>query len=292
MSDIVFNYYPANIKQSTPLGKVTLSYFLDAIYNPKQDIKHVFEQIRIAEEQKDVKTKQELKSKLYSVTPCVYVEGSRKYDNIKNFTGLLVLDFDHLDYDYAVEFKEALFNEYKYIIAVWLSASRHGVRALVKIPICESTDEFKHYFNAIENDLSIYKGFDPAPKNCILPLFLSYDENLFFRNNPTTYTKKFIPIIKPVVIQYNVSEKSKSIETIISRKIDTITDSGHVILRASAYSLGGYCASGYIGYDHSINLINRLIDEHHYLKQKASIYKRTAETMVKKGMNNPIYLDK
>ena len=187
MQSITFNYYDADIKSSIPLGNVTLEYFINAIRNPKIDIKHIFERIRIAEEVGDMATKQALKSKLYSFTPCVYVQGARKYENIKHWTGLLVLDFDHLEVDYAVEFKLYLFNEYKFIIAAWLSASRHGVRALVKIPQAHSVEEFKQYFAAIERHLNCYNGFDKAPKNCILPLFFSYDAEILHRDNAQTW---------------------------------------------------------------------------------------------------------
>ena len=44
---MTFNYYDANIKASTPLGSVSLDYMLNAIKNPKKDIKYIFEQIML-----------------------------------------------------------------------------------------------------------------------------------------------------------------------------------------------------------------------------------------------------
>ena len=291
MKQIIFPYYDADITHHTPLGYVSLEYMLNAIKNPKQDIKHIFEQIMIADENKDAKRKQELKTKLFSFNPCVYIEGKRKYDNIKHFTGIAILDFDKMEsVQYAEEFKEYLFNTYPYIIASWLSASKRGVRAVVKIPICSNIDEFKQYFGALENELKIYKGFDPAPKNCVLPLFISYDPNLLMRNNSTIFDRKFIPIEKPAIKQYIITDKSNVIESIILKRINTITDSGHTILRATAYLLGGYIGANYIDYNYSIQMINNMIDSHHYLTQKASVYKKTAKTMIDKGINNPTYL--
>lgn len=291
MKDIIFPYYDADITHHTPLGYVSLAYMLNAIKHPKKDIKHIFEQIMIADENKDAKLKQELKTKLFSFNPCVLIEGKRKYDNIKSFTGIMMLDFDKMEsVNYAEDFKQYLFNAYPYIIASWLSASKRGVRAVVKIPICKDKDEFKQYFGAIEIDLKIYKGFDPAPKNCVLPLFISYDPNLLLRDNATTFNKKFIPIERPVIKQYIVTDKSNVIESIILKRINTITDSGHTILRATAYLLGGFVGANYIDYNYSIQMINRMIDSHHYLSQKAYVYKKTALTMIKKGINNPTYL--
>jgi hypothetical protein len=288
----IFNYYEADIKRSTPLGSVTLEYLINAIRTPKKDIRNVFEEIRIAEENKDMAKKQALKSKLYSFTPCVYVNGPRKYSNIQHWTGLLVLDFDHLASDVAVEFKEYLFNEYKCIITAWLSASRHGVRALVKIPICTSVDEFKHYFAGIERHLNCYNGFDTAPKNCILPMFISYDADILHRTDAQTWSTKHIEIVRPAVKQYIVDDKTSVIEKIISKRINTITDTGHIILRATSYLLGGYVGANYIDYNDAISLINNLIDSQSYLSKKPDVYKQTAKQMVDKGLNFPTYLSK
>jgi hypothetical protein len=290
MQPITFNYYEADIKRSTPLGTVTLDYLINAIRKPKVDIRNVFEQIRVAEEIGDMATKQALKSKLYSFTPCVYVIGPRKYANIQNWTGLLVLDFDHLESDVAVEFKEYLFNEYKYIITAWLSASRHGVRALVKIPVCTSVDEFKHYFAGIERHLNCYNGFDTAPKNCILPMFISYDADILHRNDAQTWSTKHIEIVRPATKQYIIDDKTSVIEKIIAKRINTITDTGHIILRATSYLLGGYVGANYIDYNDAIALINNLIDSQSYLSKKPNIYKKTAKQMIDKGLNFPAYL--
>ena len=290
MQPITFNYYDADIKSSIPLGNVTLDYFINAIRNPKIDIKHIFESIRIAEEVGDMATKQQLKSKLYSFTPCVYVQGARKYENIKHWTGLLVLDFDHLEVDYAVEFKSYLFDEYKFIIAAWLSASRHGVRALVKIPKAQSVDEFKQYFAAIERHLNCYNGFDKAPKNCILPLFFSYDAEILYRDNAQTWDEKYIEPIPPPVKQYIINDKTSAVERIIAKKINIIVDSGHPQLRAAAYLLGGYVGGGYIDHSDAVSIIHNLIESNAYLSQKASIYKKTAIQMINKGVNQPTFI--
>jgi hypothetical protein len=290
MQPIKFNYYDADIKSSIPLGNVTLDYFINAIRNPKIDIKHIFERIRIAEEVGDMATKQALKSKLYSFTPCVYVQGARKYENIKHWTGLLVLDFDHLEVDYAVEFKSYLFDEYKFIIAAWLSASRHGVRALVKIPQAHSVEEFKQYFAAIERHLNCYNGFDKAPKNCILPLFFSYDAEILHRDNAQTWDEKYIEPIPPPVKQYIINDKTSAVERIIAKKINIIVDSGHPQLRAAAYLLGGYVGGGHIDHSDAVSIIHNLIESNAYLSQKASIYKKTAVQMINKGVNQPTYI--
>lgn len=285
----LFNYYEADIKKSRPLGLVNLGYVLNAIKNPKKDIRHIFEQIRLAEESGDQATKNQLKTRLYSFTPCAQVQQRRSYDNIIKFTGLMVLDFDHLDINHAEQLKEHLFNEYKFIYSSWLSASRHGVRAIVNIPECKSVDEFKEYFAGIETIFHDYIGFDKAPKNCILPMFISYDQDILIRDNPEQWIDKVKIVKPPPVQQYIINDKSSSVEKIIAKKINVIVDNGHPQLRAASFLLGGYCGAGYINRDHAINIIHKMIDSNQYLSQKSSVYKKTAIEMIDSGMHKPTY---
>ena len=287
----IFNYYPAEITASAPLGTLTLDRLLCAIKYPKKYIVDIFKKIRIAEEVGDMKLKNDLKIKLYSFTPCVLVNESRKYSEIKNWTGLLVLDFDHLPtVEYATEFKQELFKEYKFIIAAWTSPSKHGVKAFVKIPICYSVGEFKEFFNAIHNELSQYAGWDKSPQNCILPLFLSYDKDLLQREDYTEWTQKYIAPEPPPVHQYVVTDKTNVVEKIISTKIDRILINGHPQLRAIAFLLGGYVGGGCVDSGYALQMIKKMIDGNRYLSQKPATYKKTAATMIIKGMRKPLYL--
>lgn len=291
MSEIVFQYYLGEITASKPLGEITLTRFLASIQYPKHKIKTTFDAIQKAQEVGDMAEKNRLKTSLYSFTPCVFVEGSRKYENIKNWTGIMALDFDKLPSTiYASEWKQELFDKNKWIIASWLSPSRYGVRAFVKIPVVHSVGEFKEHFHALQNLLSVYRGWDRAPQNCILPLFLSYDPDLLQRTDYTTWTGRYTQPVPPPIKQYIITDKSSSVEQVIASMINRITSNGHPQLRASAYSLGGYCGAGYIDVSYAINMIEKMIDGNAYLSQKASVYKKTANTMITKGMKQPLFL--
>lgn len=295
---IHFPYYAANIRNSYPLGAVSLYQFMDAIRKPKPHIIDTFDKIRQAELDGDMAKKAELKEKLYSFTPCVNILGSRKYANITTFTGLMVLDFDHLTPDYAKEFKYFLFNDYDFIIAAWLSASKCGVRALVNIPVAQSVDEFKSYFHGLMvSEMNQYNGFDKAPQNPVLPLFLSYDPELLCADTPSIWDTKYIPSPQPPPPQYKYSANPPKVELWLKKKIDLIHDNGHPQLRAAAFSLGGFVGSGYIDHQDAIQLINNMIDGNAYLNppakngyKKSSIYKKTASEMIEKGIQKPLYL--
>jgi len=291
-AEIKFQYYKANIKDSTPIGFVTLDQFFQAIKDPKPEIKEVFNQIKLAELSGDMELKAKLKTSLYSFTPAVIVSDKRCYSSITQFTGLMPLDFDHLTQSEAQELKEHLFNDYPFIIGSWLSASKCGVRALVNIPQCESVDEYKQYFDGIQHlsDLGKYKNFDIAPKNAVLPLFLSYDPDIYYGDCLIKWEQKYKPVIPPKKVQYKYDSNPSRVYRVIESAIDKITNNGHPQLRAASFALGGYIGAGYIAFDDALDIIFNLIESNQYLSQKPKVYKKTAETMIKKGIQNPLYL--
>lgn len=292
---IQFNYYPANNKATKPLGVINIHQFFEAIRKPKPEIIETFSRIRQAEQDGNKSLKAELKSKLYSFTPCVLVKDCRTYQSIESFTGLMVLDFDKLDPTDAVKFKYFLFEEYHFIIAVWLSASACGVRALVNIPVVSNTNEFKALFMGLEHyEMGMYKGFDPAPKNAVLPLYLSYDPDILVGSEThEIWTKTYTPPLINSVTPYKIKFSAIGIDKIMKSAIDKIHDNGHPQLRAAAYTLGGYVGAGYIDKPSAIELINTLIDSNRYLSSKGfegqEGYKTTAKTMIEKGVNVPLF---
>lgn len=190
--DINFQYYPARVESKRPLGTVTLEDLIEAIKSPNEKIKGVFAQIAAAELAGDMELKASLKqNNLYYFTPCVFSNGeSRKYVDIDHFTGLAVLDFDHIDN--APALKVWIFDKYKCVVVAFLSASKRGVKFIVKIETAEDVDGFKALFYGLGYEFDKYSGFDGSAQNCVLPLFLSYDPELLSRPfaDAETWTKK------------------------------------------------------------------------------------------------------
>jgi hypothetical protein len=292
----VFSYFPANVKDVRPAGTCTLNDLHRAIKNPKKEIRDIFLKIREADEINDVAEKQRLKEHLYYFTPAVKINNRRSYEGIEYFTGIMPLDFDKLDKSLVNDFKNYLFQTHSFIISCWVSASGRGVRALAKIPIVKTVDEFKLVFKALEyyepDELRQYHGFDGITKNPTQPVFLSHDPDILIRDNAITYMRMYAePQInnnyKPFKDPVNYDS---AVEFIVKRSISKITNEGHWILRATAYMLGGYVAGGYIAESEAINLINSQILNHPYLSKKPDVYIKTAFTMIKKGQNEPLTL--
>lgn len=293
MNDIYFQYYDSDIKSNRPLGWLSLEYWIKSMINPKPKYEEIFNAIANAKTKIE---KDELKRHLYFFTPCVVVNSIRRYNNIRNFTGLVSIDFDGLTPEYAIEFKNYIFYEYDFIICCWISASKKGVRALIKIPIAADVVEFKQYYNAIEKKLGIYNGFDIATKNAVLPMFMSYDKEILIRNNYNTWTEKYIEPEPIKYTQYIVSDNLDTVSKIIHSAISKITSNGHPQLRATAFALGGYIGAGYLNEQDAINIINNCIELSPYLSRRnnglnmADVYKKTAKEMINKGVANPLFI--
>jgi hypothetical protein len=302
-TEISFQYYPARVNSNEPLGIISLEQFLISTKSPKNSTKAIFDQIAAADLAGNKKLKDELKQNhLFYFTPCVHVHPYRRYACIKHFTGLLVLDFDHIDN--ARDFKYFLFDEYKCIITAYISPSKRGVKCLVKIPVIkanrpweELVAEFKEYYFGIAAEMEQYNGFCESTQSSVLPLFQSYDPELLFRNDPDTWATKGFYLnafasaptqITPKII--NTDKDKQIIEKIINTGFINITDCGHPVLRSLCLSIGGYVASGYIPEHEALQMIYYEIENHEYLRKGIRGYKTTAQWAIRAGQRKPLTL--
>ncbi len=289
---IQFQYYQNNIKNTRPVGYLTLDRFLKSISEPKPHLIDIFDQISYYESIGDMKTKAKIKERIYYFTPCVHLNGGR---DIIRWTGLAVLDFDHINN--AQEFKEYLFAEYRSIIAAWLSPSKKGVKAFVSIPIVNSADEFKSYYFGLAAEMSQYNGFDDTGQNCVLPLFQSIDRDLLCRYDADTWTEKghnnrqLTDEIIPATPVTGTERHEKIILGMIDKGFDKIKSNGHPQLRGLCIAVGGYVANGYIDFHSALKHIEFKIENNAYLKKGVPGYKRTAKWALGLGLRKPIHLN-
>lgn len=296
-TQISFQGYRQPVTNIKPKQLITLNDYLYFTAEPGGKTLDVFHEIALAEAAGNNKLKAELKQKhLWYTTPCVVIDPIRNYKSIKYFTGLLVLDFDHIDY--AQEFKYFLFHEYKFIIAVWLSPSKRGVKCLVRIPIVQTVVEFKEYYYGIAAEMEQYNGFDSSGQNCVLPLFQSYDPDLLDRDDAETWTIRGIKrgdfTLAPVrpTHKIEVTDRDKQIILkIIDSGFSNIVDYGHPPLRSLCITLGGYVASGYIEEYEALQIVNNRIECHPYLSKGIYGYQRTAIWAIRIGQNKPLTLN-
>lgn len=296
--DIKFSYFPANIESRKPLGKVRLYDYLKAIKEPKEDVVKLFKEIEQASLDGNKQLKDELKSKLYYFLPCVEIDGNgRSYENVIGFTGLMVVDLDNLEVEFAKEIKEYLFKTYPFVIASFLSVSKKGVKLLIKIPKVNSINQFKALFYGLMSEWQYYKGMDFTPKNAVLANYLTYDRDLLYRLNATEWTKEGLQLDEFKVFEgeieplEEVDEKDvEKIKIILSRMFGNITDAGHQTVRSASLVGGGWIAYGYMSYDEMKDYLFDLIENTPYLQSKLKTYKTTCLQMLSKGMTAPLKL--
>lgn len=297
--DRTFSYFPSNIKITKPLGELSLGDMLKAIKKPRKETVEIFKAIEKAAAENDLKTKAELKSKLYYFTPCVKLDGNgRSYSNVLGFTSLAVLDFDSLEPQHALEFQKYLFDTYPYIIATMLSASKKGIKAIVNIDEVSTVDEFKSVFYALAAEMEQYEGFDGTSQNPVLSFYLTYSPELLYRLGATVFKGRgYKPSTMKVFegeyeMVENVSEDDRNhIKNILRKSMEKITDSAHFICRSTALSAGGFAGAGYFTIQEMEDYMFDLIENTDYCHKSLSLYKNTARDFINKGFNSPLFLD-
>ena len=307
---IKFQYYFGDIKKSIPIGFLSLETFIDKHLNPKAELLSVFKEIDEAVRVGDMKLKAKLKmNNLYSFTVSAQFNGSRKYDNIKEFNPLAQLDFDGLTNEEAVAFRDYIFTQYPQVVCSYLSPSRCGVKVLLRIPkisldkgIPEGIIEYKDYYRAIETEFGNYKGFDNSPKNLVLPLFISHDRNMSYRSfdEASEWThKEFVP--EPLKIKYplpfkpyqklksNDKNELRAIRTFRKAVLGILDSPGHSQLRSACLVFGTRVGAGYVETITAEQELDNLVRQNSYLSKGLSGYLITANWALKEGIKTPNY---
>lgn len=293
-----FQYFPSRVTATKPLGKLTLNQLIESIRNPKPHIENVFKQIQKATEKNDLQLKDKLKQEhLYYFTPSVMFDGkNRSYENVIEYNELMVVEFDKINF--SQELKEYLFNRMECIICCFTSPSGKGVKAIVRIPKPKDAKEYKEYFCGLAYYLDQIEGFDTANYNPLLPLFLSMDRDILFRDNPKVWNIKgekihsFKPInVSEIQTVDNVTEEDKNyVINIIKKKFNSIISDGHTQVRSNSLLVGGYCASGYLTVAEGEDLLEDLIKSNTYLSKGVKNYLKSAFKFLEDGTKAPLTL--
>ena len=322
LNNTKFQYYKGGIKKQVPYGMISLYDFLEQQTNSYN--KNIFEQIAEAEKKKDWKLKAKLKQENLSFySPCVIIDEYQNngyvskvkigfwkdYAHIKEFTGLFVLDFDHLKKHNinAIEFRDNIFYACDSIIAAWVSPSKNGVKAIMQIGVAKNVIEFQEYARAIKRAFEVYISNEYGKEAINIyddmkvptqPLFQSFDPIGIMGKYWTVWTKKeaLQPPKEPVYIPNNFETDDfhkKVVVKITNTGFKNITSStgGHPKLVKLSRSIGGYVAYGYLSEIEATDIFDYYIDNHNYLCQKARTYKKTARDMIKVGMQSPQKLE-
>ena len=249
-----------------------------------------------------MKLKRKLKHKIYSFTPSVFINKNytRSYANVMYYTGIMQLDFDKIeDIETALDLKNYIF-EQKETICCFISPSGLGVKALILIKTPEDKKHYKAIYKAVVKKYEDISYFDTATNNAMLPLFLSIDENILFRD--ISECLAFIEEDWSEIKYEHLKEKQTSkpnnfnytdFETktlkLLEDKIKSINNNGHPQVRTAALILGSRAGAGYISFSKANDEIIKLIKENNYLNKGLKGYISTALWGVSEGYKNPRY---
>lgn len=174
-----------DIKNVTPVAPAKdVFHYLDRIQNGTS--KKIVEQIRL-------EMVKENRNKLKSQLPIVCFAGTfskRGKDNLKRASGLLILDFDHVD----IESTSAQLRGLKECLACWISPSGDGVKALIRIQEVANDDEYKFVYRDFCANYSL--DCDTSGSDISRTCYESYDPNIYINENAEVYVPKELPISK------------------------------------------------------------------------------------------------
>lgn len=294
-----FSYYSGNINLTRCIGYVSIEQFVNSVKNTKPHIKQIFDEIS---KEQDKSKRRELKWKLYSFTPSVVIPIGlkRSYSNVKEWTNLIQIDIDNIDdINELKELKNKLFS-FDYCVTTFLTPSIRGVKAIFLINKPNSVEHFK----AIHKSLYKYleknniKGLDYATKNGVLPMFLSTDKEILYRDlgecsvyiDEDWSTEKSINTEKAKEL-YSGNGGNRLKNRVLSNSkylIDAIVDNGHPQLLKASLIIGSRVGAGYLLQSEAEDYMFKLIDSNTYLNKNLSGYKKTALWGIKEGIKNPI----
>lgn len=167
-----FKSKEANMPQPRPNE---VFYYLDRI-----KLGAVKKQIEALRLELDETKKKNIKGSLAAVT-FAGIFNKRGKNDLKKASGLLILDFDHVD---IFETKEQL-KKIPECFACWISPSGTGIKALFKIKVVESADEYTHIFNELVNHYNL--NVDQSGKDISRLCFESYDPDLYLNCEATEF---------------------------------------------------------------------------------------------------------
>lgn len=210
------------------------------------------------------KNKDSLKRKLPSWSYSGVFSG-RNNDGCLESSGLMVLDFDDIDVQYA---KNELKNR-SYILAAWESPSGNGVKAIAKIPSTTKDDEYKQTYQQIEYDLK-YLNIDEACKDISRACFESYDPEIYINDSVVEFEPKQIDVMAGLRGMIFKSEEGGLHK---------------VRVNAGNYA-GGLIEAGLISYEDALEELKRCVIENGTSDIDLAV--KDLEDGIKNGMKRPL----
>lgn len=184
----------------------------------------------------------------------------REDDSIISHSGLIVLDFDHVDIE---AYKNILCTD-DYVLACWVSPSGDGLKALMQI---SNPERHRDHFRAIVQyfDKQYNLVVDPSGANESRACFESHDPHICIRDEVKTFSGMLSDEAEqrnysatPVVTDFTDYQKLN----IAARMIRFAPDGEkHAVLLKASILCGGYIAAGRLEESEVVRVLEREISK-------------------------------
>ena len=227
----------------------------------------------------DKSIKQELPAVCFSG---VFEKGKRTDDSLLYHSGLIVLDFDHVDVGRA---KAALAGD-KYIMACWESPSGDGVKALVEVT---NTERHRDHYRSLTRYFSDQYALelDSTGENESRACFESYDPDIVIKTEYERYGG--------MLSEHSQNQEVKSLggwtdfqKVNIAAMMIAKADDGekHNVLVKASTLMGGYIESGIVEEDVARWVLQREIQKRDIDSLEGAL--KAIDDGIRKGKQLPI----
>ncbi len=270
MSNQVVTIFPS-IHQVQEPTYISLGTALERIKKGK----HTTRIEKIREGDKSEKTK----------LPIVLFSGEfsgRKDDMLKRHSGLIVLDFDHIDIDRG----KSVIGSDKYVRSCWVSPSGNGIKALVEVL---EPSRHRDHFRSLQQYFDSQYGLevDSTGINESRACFESCDPDIVIKNESDVFVGMVAEQRNTDYVQDIQSKTDYEKLNIAARMINKASEGEkHSTLIRASHLIGGYVAAGRIEEDVAFFVLEREIEKHDV--DDLALARKTIKDGIAHGKTMPI----
>ena len=224
------------------------------------DVKAALERITSGKSQESILAIRAGNTELKKSLPVALFSGkftTRKDDALEAHSGLIVLDFDHVNAGAS----KALLSTDEYVYACWISPSGEGLKALVKI---SNPERHREHFRALQSYFDSTYGLfaDPSGVNESRACFESYDPELVLDDNSKLFGGMLREQQEKQVAQIQELHTDYEKLNIVARMVRRAQDGEkHATLLRAAILCGGYIAAGRMEEEEAERVLIREIEK-------------------------------
>lgn len=234
---------------------------------------------RVLEVRGKYKEDKEAYKRLKTSLPVIMFNGTfnkRSKDGLVNSSGIAVLDFDNIDLQ---KIKDKLSKD-PYVYSFFLSPSGAGYKALMKIPIVKTDEEFKEYFAAIQKR---YPELDESGKDISRACFFSYDPDIYVNTKAVTFQDK---VVAEKEIRKVKATDWKKMSIPLNKIAQSIEGEQHNVLLKMSNLAGEYVKQGKVDREEAVRLLMAEFEKKN--PDKHYDYEKTIRDGITNSLANPM----